>query len=236
MHVSDHAIAAHSGGPSNFNRATCLSVDQPGIAFGEIDRFFDGLSHTLWLDADAVDDETHEVVRAHGYREMPGVIGMARTDDATSEVRDPGNHVSLLSDPADAARIAAVMTSAFGIGAHDHLLAEDLARSVLRHAKPWDHGGIYGVHHDEELAAVAALLCTRDVAGVAGVFTLPAHRHHQHASALLRRMLRDAAALGYGTAVTMATPDSHAMLSTLGFREAARFRVYRPVGRRGRVA
>lgn len=236
VHVSDHAVAAHSGGPSNFNRATCLSLDQPGIAFGEVDRFFDGRTHTLWLDADAVDDDVDEVIRSHGYREMPGATGMASTELGLTEIRDPDNHVTLLSDPADAPKIAAVTSTGFGLGPHDHLVAEDLARSVLRHAKPWDHGALYGVRHDGELAAVAALLCTRDVAGIAGVFTLPAHRRHHHASALLRRMLRDAAAHGYRTAVTIATPDSRAALAGHGFRVAARFRVYRPFGRPGRIA
>lgn len=231
VHVSDHAVAAHAGGPSNFNRATCLSLEQPDLAFGEVEGFFGGLEHTLWLDADAVDDDVHELIIAHGYREMPGAIGTGCRGLATAEIRDPGNHVTLLSDPGDAAAVGAVVSSGFGIGAHDRLLAEDLARAVLRHAKPWDHGGIYGIDHDGELAAVAALLCTRDVAGIAGVFTLPAHRGHRHATALLRRLMRDAAALGYSTAVTIATPDSRRTLAALDFEEAAAFRVYRSLDR-----
>lgn len=227
VHVSDHAVAAHAGGPSNFNRATCLSLDQPGVAFGEIAGFFGELDHTLWLDDDAVDEDVHGVIQAHGYAELPVAVGMATTELTTTEIPDLDHQVSLLSDVEDAAAVAAVVSSGFGAGPHDHLLAEDLARSVLRHAKPWDHGALYGARHDGELASVAALLCTRDVAGVAGVFAVPAHRGHAHASALLRRMLRDAAALGYGTAVTIATPESQPTLQALGFEQATTFRVYR---------
>lgn len=230
VHVSDHAVAAHAGGPSNFNRATCLSLDQPGISFGEVAGFFGDLEHTLWLDDDAVDHDVHGVILAHGYAELPGSVGMATTDLSTAEIPDPDHHVSLLSDVGDAASVAGVVASGFGAGPHDQLLAEDLARSVLRHAKPWDHGALYGARHDGELAATAALLCTRDVAGIAGVFAVPAHRGHAHASALLQRMLRDAAALGYATAVTIATPESRPTLKALGFTEAARFRVYRRTG------
>lgn len=228
--MSDHAVAAHAGGPSNFNRATCLSLDQPGIAFGEVAGFFGDLEHTLWLDDDAVDDDVDGVIQAHGYAELPGAVGMATTGVAATDIPDPDQHVTLLSDVGEAASIAGVISSGFGAGPHDHLLAEDLARSVLRHAKPWDHGALYGAHHDGELAATAALLCTRDVAGIAGVFTVPAHRGHAHASALLQRMLHDAAALGYGTAVTIATPESRPTLQALGFAEAATFRVYRRTG------
>lgn len=227
VHVSDHAVAAHAGGPSNFNRATCLSLDQPGVAFGEVAGFFGDLEHTLWLDGDAVDEDVHGVILAHGYAELPGAVGMATTDLVRSELHDLDHQVSLLSDVEAAAAVAAVVSTGFGAGPHDHLLVEDLARSVLRHAKPWDHGALYGARHDGELASVAALLCTRDVAGVAGVFSVPGHRGHAHASAVLRRMLRDAAALGYGTSVTIATSESLPTLRALGFTEAATFRVYR---------
>ena len=227
VHVSDHAVAAHAGGPSNFNRATCLSLDQPGIAFGEVSGFFGKLEHSLWLDEDAVDADVHGVILAHGYAELPGAVGMATTSLEATQIPDPDHHVSLLSDAGDAAAVAAVVSSGFGAGPHDQLLAEDLARSVLRHAKPWDHGALYGAFHDGTLAAVAALLCTRDVAGIAGVFAMPGHRGHAHASAILQRMLLDAAALGYRTAVTIATPESRPTLRALGFEPATTFRVYR---------
>lgn len=227
VHVSDHAVAAHAGGPSNFNRATCLSLDQPGIAFGEIAGFFGDLEHTLWLDDDSVDGDIHGVILAHGYAELPAAVGMAATELPDAGIPDPDQQVSLLSDADDAAAVAAVISSGFGAGPYDHLLAEDLARAVLRHAKPWDHGALYGAQHDGDLVSVAALLCTRDVAGVAGIFSVPGHRGHAHASALLRRMLQDAAALGYRTAVTIATPESQRTLRALGFEQAAGFRVYR---------
>lgn len=227
VHVSDHAVAAHTGVASNFNRATCLSLEQPDVAFGEIERFFGGLSHTLWLDAGAVGDAVHASILARGYLPLPDVAGMACTALPTEHTADPDNRPELLSEPSDAAAIADVVASGFGTGLDDRLVAEDLARAILRHAKPWHHGAVYGRRHGGTLVAVAALLCTRDVAGIAGVFTVPTHRDRRHATALLRRGLHDAYALGYRTAVTTATPDSEHTLTTLGFRPAAAFRVYR---------
>lgn len=227
VHVSDHAVASHVGVPSNFNRATCLSAQQPDVAFGEIERFYGDLPHTLWFDEDAVDDAVHGAILGHGYVALPQVSGMACTELPTEHSSEPDNLPELLSEPSDAAAIADVVASGFGSGAEDRIVAEDLARAILRHAKPWDHGAVYGVRHDGDLVAVAALLCTSEAAGIAGVFTVPGHRDHRHASALVRRALHDAQALGYRTAVTTATPDSEHTLTTLGFQPAAAFRVYR---------
>lgn len=228
VHVTDHTILAHAGAPSVFNRGTALDFSQPDVTFGELDGFFSDLPHTLWLDAATCDGQGDAVLRSRGYLPMPTLHAVA-TERFPEELAhaDPALHANLLTDPAKASQVADVTATGFGLGVEDRLLFEDLARGILRHAKPWSHGAIYGIERDQRLVSVGSLLCTADVAGISALATLPTHRHQSHGSVIVSRALHDAAALGYRAAVSLATPDSAKVFERLGFRRVADYRVYR---------
>lgn len=228
VHVTDHAVMASVGEPSLFNRATALSFAQPDVALSEVERFFEDLPHSLWLDHDDVTDEADGILRQRGYVALPNQHGMAMApvelDDGHSE---DALHAELLTEPSDAAAVADVAATGYGTGVDDRLFLEDLARAVLRHARPWDHGAIYGVREDGVLVSTGVLLCTKDVAGITGLATAPRARHRHLGSAVTARALSDARALGMRAAVTLATPDSEPAMRRLGFRTLVDYRVYR---------
>lgn len=228
VHVTDHVVMSSVGSPSLFNRATALDFSQPDVALGEVERFFDGLPHSLWLDDQDVAEDTASVLRQRGYVALPTQHGMALTP--LTAARTDGwdaSHAELLTDPADAAAVADVAASGYGTGVDDRLFLEDLARAVLRHARPWDHGAIYGVRDHGTLISTGVLLCTKDVAGLTGLATAPRARDQHHASTITARALADAHALGMDAAVTLATPDSEATMQRLGFRTLIDYHVYR---------
>ena len=232
VHVTDRGIMIGVGHRSVFNRATALDLEQFDLTMSEVSAFFGSVDHTLWIEAIIETDDTPALMKQRGYLPLPMVHGMATTSlpDHTAH-DDDGGHAVLLADPSLAASIAAVSMSGFGLGTDDRMLFEDLARAVLRHARPWDHGAIYGVYGPEDdLVAVGSLLCTPDAAGITGLATLPDHRHAGHATAITLRGLHDAAALGYDLGVTMATPDSEPAMRALGFRPVIDYHVYRWIG------
>ncbi len=233
VHVTDHAVMGHVGHPSIFNRATALSVDQPDVALSEVETFFAGLPHSLWLDADAVGGDVDELLRGRGYVPLPPQHGMVCEDlTAADAAVDPEVHAELVTTPASASDIAAVSVSGFGLGVDDRLILEDLARAVLRHARPWDHGAVYVVRDaDRVIASTGSLLCTKEVAGISGLATRPSWRHHHAATAIVSRAMTDARALGASLATSIATPDSEHTLARLGFRTVIDYRVYRQVQR-----
>lgn len=232
VHVTDHAVMGHVGAPSIFNRATALSVEQPDVALGEVDAFFEGLPHSLWIDDDAMSSDVDDLLRTRGYVPLPSQHGMARTGAlGTDTPYDDRMHAEIVTDPADAAELADVAASGYGAGVDDRLLIEDLARGVLRHARPWEHGAVYAVRHQGAVVSMSTLLCTKDVAGIWGLATLPRFRDRHAASAIVSRALADAAALGNEVAVSLATPDSESTFSRLGFRTVTDLRVYRQATR-----
>lgn len=227
VHVTDHAVMSSVGTPSLFNRATSLSFSQPDVALSEVERFFGDLPHSLWLDHDDVTDEVDEVLQARGYVALPSQhgMGMAPLD---VHVDHDATHAALLTEPSDAAAVADVAATGYGMGYEDRLFLEDLARAVLRHARPWDHGAVYGVRETGgALVSTGVLLCTKDVAGIAGLATVPRARDRRLASIVAARALADARALGMEAAVALATPDSEPTLRRLGFRTLVDYRVYR---------
>lgn len=228
-HASDHAVLSSVGAASLYNRATALDLEQPDVTLAEIEAFYDGLSHTLWIEDERADGDVERLLSNRGYVRLPDQHGMATTSFPESFAEaDPDQHPVLLADPTEAAEVARIVSSGFGAGADDRLVIEDLARAILRHAKPWDHGALYGIRDDGgHLVSVGALLCTRDVAGLVALATATSHRHHHHASAVASRALHDASALGYDVGVTVATPESEHPLQRLGFRTVTDFRVYR---------
>lgn len=226
VHVTDHAVMSSVGAPSLFNRATALSFSQPDVALSEVERFFGDLPHSLWLDHDDVTDGADEVLRARGYVALPSQhgMGMAPLD---VHLDDDATHAELLTEPSDASAVADVAATGYGMGYEDRLFLEDVARAVLRHARPWDHGALYGVRDGGVLVSTVALLCTRDVAGVTGLATAPRSRDRHLGSIVAARALADARALGLSAAVTLATPDSEPTMRRLGFRTLVDYRVYR---------
>lgn len=228
VHVTDHGVMASVGAPSLFNRATALSRAQPDVALGEVERFFDGLPHSLWLGDDDVTADTAGLLRERGYVPLPSQHGMALTPLTVAPSEGHGApHAELLTDPSAASAVADVAASGYGTGVDDRLFLEDLARAVLRHARPWDHGAIYGVREAGVLVSTGVLLCTKDVAGIAGLATLPRARDRHLASIIAGRALADASALGLDAAVTLATPDSEPAMRRLGFRTLIDYHVYR---------
>lgn len=227
VHVTDNAVMAHVGRDSLYNRATALTVDQLDLALAEVDGFFGDLRHSLWIDGDAVDETTDQVLRGRGYVPLPPQHGMVCTDLPAAIAKGDERAAELIADPSNASAIADIGASSFGLGVDDRMLIEDLSRAVLRHAKPWDHGALYGVREDGKLVSTGALLCTKDVAGIAGLATLPRYRDHHDATAIVTRALRDAAAMGRQVAVCLAAPDSESTLARLGFRTLIDYRVYR---------
>lgn len=228
VHVTDHAVMGSVGTPSLFNRATALSFDQPDLALGEVERFFGDLPHSLWLDDEDVTEESDSILRDRGYVALPTQHGMAMAPLATDLHGEHSTHAELLTEPGDAAAVADVAATGYGTGIDDRMFLEDLARAVLRHARPWDHGAIYGVRDEGVLVSTGVLLCTKDAAGITGLATVPRARHHHLASLVVARALADAAALGLDAAVTLATPDSEPAMARLGFRTLIDYRVYRP--------
>lgn len=227
-HVTDHVIAGSAGQPSMFNRACALSREQPDIGIGELEAFFDGLPHALWLQDEDISEPLEALLAQRGYVALPPQLGMLRQPGTPlREHLDVHHHADLLTRPGDAAAIAAVTATSYGFGVDDQLLLEDLARAVLRHTKPWDHGAIYGIHDDGDLVATSALLCTNTTAGITAVSTVPRARHHGFGTLAVERAIRDAAALGCDTAAAIATPDSRSILEDLGFEPATTYRVFR---------
>lgn len=233
VHVSDRGIMVGVGHRSVFNRATALDLEQFDLTMSEVSGFYGSFDHTLWIESIIETDDTPALLRERGYVALPTIHGMATTTlpDHVAHDTEGAHHADLIADPTLAANIAAVSVTGFGLGTDDQLLFEDLARAVLRHARPWDHGAIYGVYGTGEgLVAVGSLLCTTDAAGITGLATLPEHRHAGHATAIALRALHDAAALGYDVGVTLATPDSEPTMRTLGFRPVIDYHVYRWTG------
>lgn len=231
VHVTDHAVLAHCGRPSVFNRATALDWDQPDVALSEVEGFFGDLPHALWLREGHVDDDVQALLEGRGYAALTAVPGVARELPATDLVRIDDHRTTLLADPSRAAAVAEVATSGYGFGVDDRIVIEDVVRNVLRHARPFDHGAVYAVEHGGELAAIGMLLCTADLAGVSTIVTEARHRRNGLATAIVTRALNDAAALGYRAAGFVANPDSRALFADLGFRAVTRYRVYRQVDR-----
>ncbi|MBW3577455.1 MAG: GNAT family N-acetyltransferase [Actinobacteria bacterium] len=229
--VSDHAVMAQCGGPSVFNRATALDLEQPDLAVAEVQHFFGDLPHTLWLRDDRVDEDVDRLLRTRGYVPLTPVSGMALELPASDlPVRD-SHRVQLLTDPSLAERLASVASTSFGFGRSDRLVFEDLARNVLRHARPYQHGAVYGAPYGSEIVAMGLLLCTADLAGISTIATAPLHRRRGLATAVITRALNDAAALGYRVAGVVTNPDSGRLMAELGFEEALAYRVYRQVAR-----
>lgn len=227
VHVTDNAVMAHVGRDSLYNRATALSLDQLDLALAEVTGFFHGLAHSLWLDGDAVDEETDRSLRGRGYVPLPPQHGMACLDLPAAIADNETERVELLTEPSQAAAVADVGASSFGLGVDDRMLLEDLGRAILRHAKPWDHGALYGVEEDDKLVSVGAMMLSRRVAALAGLATLPRYRDHHDATAIIARALNDARAMGAEIAVCLAAPDSESTLTRLGFRTMIDYRVYR---------
>ncbi len=231
VHVSDHAVLAHCGFPSVFNRGTALDLAQPDLALTEMERFFGDLPHAIWFRTAALGDALDGLLRGRGYRPLPPVAGMAR--DLPAEGLPPlePHHAQLLTDPALASPLAEVVTSGYGFGIDDRIVVEDVIRNVLRHAKPFDHGAVYGVRDDPDVVSMGLLLCTADVAGVTTLATLPRYRHRGMATVIVARVLNDAAALGYRLAGVVTNPDSGQLFADLGFRPVSSYRVYRTLQR-----
>lgn len=229
--LSDHAVLAHCGVASVFNRATALDLEQPDLAIADVQRFFGELPHALWLLASRVTEDTDALLRGRGYAPLPPLAGMARRLPATELPVHDGHHARLFADPSLAASIAEVASASFGFGVEDRLVFEDLARNVLRHARPFNHGAVYGHREGERVRSVGLLLCTAELAGLSTIATLPSHRHRGLASAVIARALHDAAALGYHAAGVVTNPDSGRLMLSLGFRPVSTYRVYRQVRR-----
>ncbi|MBW3562686.1 MAG: hypothetical protein KY437_09335 [Actinobacteria bacterium] len=229
--ASDNGVFAHVGVPSVFNRATALDLRQPDVSLSEVERFFGDLPHALWLRSDNVDEDADALLRTRGYLPLRPIAGMIRSLPADDLPERDDHRTTLLADPGLAAQVAEVASSGFGFGVEDRLIVEDLARHVLRHAKPFDHGAIYGVVDDDRsgLIAVGFLLCTADVAGLSTFATTIMHRHRGLATAIATRAMHDAAAFGYPYAATVANPDSTSLFNELGYRPVTEYRVYRQV-------
>lgn len=228
--VSDNGVFAHCGVPSVFNRATALDLSQPDLTLAEVDGFFGDLPHALWLREDSLDGATDEVLRARGYLPLRPIQGMVRRLPADDLPQRDEHRTRLLTDPSLAAAIAGIASSGFGFGVDDRMVLEDLSRHVLRHAKPFDHGAVYGVHEgDRELVSVGFLLCTAHLAGLSTFATEVAHRHQGLATAIATRAMHDAGALGYRHAATVANPDSTSLFQELGYRPVTAYQVYRQV-------
>lgn len=226
-HVSDHAVLAHCGFPSVFNRGTALDLNQPDLTLTEVERFFGDLPHTLWLRTASLPDALDALFSDRGYRLLPPVAGMARDLPAEQLPVLQEHHAQLLTDPALASGLADVVSSGYGFGIPDRIVVEDLTRNVLRHAKPFDHGAVYGVRDGSDVVSMGLLLCAADVAGVTTLATLPRHRHRGMATAVISRALNDAATLGYRLAGVVTNPDSGRLFTELGFRPVCAYRVYR---------
>ena len=227
VHVTDHAVAAHVGRGSLFNRATALDPEQPDVALGEVERFFGSRPHSIWLAQVDDDQALRDELVSRGYHEMSPQHGMARLEPvAASEVETPARP-ELVADVSRAAEIADVVASGYGLRPDDRLVLEDISRAVLRHAKPFDNGALYAVEVDGRYVAAGLLLCTPGHAGLAGVATLAGHRHRGYATAICLRALHDAAAQGFPVGVTLSSPDTEPLLTRLGFRTVLAYRVYR---------
>lgn len=228
--ASDHGVFAHCGASSVFNRATALDLSQPDVTLGEVERFFEDLPHALWLREESLDGASDELLRARGYLPLRPIAGMVRSLPAEDLPERDDHRTTLLTDPSLATQIADVASSGFGFGPDDRMVVEDLSRHVLRHAKPFDHGAVYGVtHEDDLLVSVGFLLCTAHLAGLSTFATAVAHRHRGLATAIATRAMHDAASLGYGYAGTVANPDSTSLFEELGYRPVTAYQVYRQV-------
>lgn len=227
-HALDGAVLTDVGHDSIFNRGIVDDLSQPDITLGRIQAFYDGEAHTLWIEADQVGEVAEALLDEHGYQPLPGAHGMATTTfDTTAAHEDHHVHADLLTEVTDAPRVAQVAVTGYGTGVQDHVLIEDLARGVLRHAKPWDHGALYGVDENRQLVATGALLVVNGIAGISGLATVPSRRHHRLATVVIARAMKDAEALGARIAVSLASPESRPTFERLGFRNAIDYRVYR---------
>lgn len=238
VHVSDHAVLAHCGHPSIFNRATALDFEQPDVTLSEVEHFFGSLAHSLWLESSTVDDDVDELLRGRGYMPMTPQAGMARPiwpqafEHIRGGVEDPTvAHAELLTDPALAPQLADIAATGFGFGADDRLVFEDLARNALRLAKPFDHGATYAVRAGDHYAATGILLCTAHTAGVTALASAPGHRRAGHATTLITRALHDGATQGCSIATNVANPELRELLLRLDFRDVSSYCIYRQAAR-----
>lgn len=233
VHVADHAVLAHCGFDSIFNRATALDLDQPDVALGAAEMFFKGWKHSLWLRDDQIDDDREALLRERGYVPFPTVAGLARSLPADDlPVRDSHRTV-LLTRPELAAEVAEIASSGYGFGMDDRLVMEDVIRNVLRHAKPFHHGAVYGIYDGQgAIVSMGMLLCTADLAGLSTYATHTRHRREGMSTAIITRSLHDAHAMGLQHAGVVTNPDSRRLFEELGFEEVSRYRVFRWVGRR----
>ena len=234
VHVTDHAVLAHCGHASIFNRATALDFGQPDVALSEVAGFFGTLPHSLWLESSTVDDQIDELLRGRGYMPMTPQAGMARPiwpeafEHIRGGVQDPtAPHAELLTDPALAPQLADIAATGFGFGADDRLVFEDLARNALRLAKPFDHGTTYAVRADDHYAATGILLCTAHTAGVTAIASAPGHRRAGHATTLITRALHDGATQGCSIATNVANPELREVLLRLDFHDVSSYLTYR---------
>lgn len=233
VHVSDHAVLAHCGFDSIFNRGTALALDQPDVALGEVERFFGGGLHSLWLHADEIDDDRESLLRQRGYEPFPSVAGLARDLPADDVPIRDDHRTRLLTDPGLAGSLAEVVSAGYGFGADDRMIIEDVVRNVLRHAKPFDHGAVYGVDDGADaVVSMGMMLCTADMAGLSTYATDVPYRHRGMATAIITRALHDAHAIGLRHAGVVTNPDSRRLFEELGFEEVSRYRVFRWVGTR----
>lgn len=229
--VSDHAVLAHCGRPSIFNRATALDLTQPDVTFGEIEDFYGGLPHALWVRDDRSGSEMDALVTERGYVALPPVPAMARGLPADDLPKRDGHRTVLVADPTDAAVLSEVATTGLGFGAEDRIVLEDFLRHVLRHARPFDHGAVYAVRPADRIVAVGLVLCTAGLAALVFLATMPGHRRHGLATAVITRALHDVATFGIPATGIVANRESAPLFSELGFREVSTYRAYRWVGR-----
>lgn len=224
-------VLAHVGRPSVLNRAAVTHLD--GAVIERAADFFGALPHSLWTRPPPPDGDVQRHLRAHGYVPLPPQRGLAR------DVRDglelpTTHHAELLADPELAPEVAAVYASGTGLPSSERGAIAEVVRAVLEQRSPWDGSAVYGIWSRtrdaaRRLAACAVLLHAGPCASLPWVATLAPYRHRGMATALVARGLRDAAALGARTAVSVSTPESLRMLARLGFRTVTEYSVYRQV-------
>ena len=97
-----------------------------------------------------------------------------------------------------------------------------VCQEVYGGERTWVDGfnGFVGLHQGVPVAT-AATLSSGGVAGVYSVATLPQHRRHGFAEAIMRHALSDGAA-----SVLQATDSGLALYQQMGYRTVTRFRVY----------
>lgn len=228
VHVSDTGVLAHCGRPSVYNRATGLDLSDVERTLDVISSFFDGLPHALWLRGEAITHDQDAAITSRGYRPMKPVSGMARSLPAEDLPVREGHRTALLTDPADAAEFAHTATRGYGFANDDRAVVQDLARAVLEHARPFDHGAAYAVRNGiVSFRSVGLLTCTHDLAGLSTIATRPNSRGAGLATAIITRAMNDASWLGYRAAGVVTNPDSARLFEELDFEQVSTYRVYR---------